>query len=777
MIPWLALALGALVQDSPDRLLQVEDFAGSWRRQTNIPGYVGAGFCTSNANGISRDKMRTTLVTDAAGEYSVWVRAYQSESTFTKDRQRGLRVTLAGTPLDPTHTGGEVGWLWQRAGAVHLTEGAVELVVSDAAPGYESADALLVTAATYTAGELDELYDRAALDYFNGQSDFYAWLCRHSVDQFDQRRKAVAMAKTSREAAEARRDELLVAYRDLIGPLPERTPLKAVVTGTITEPDLVIDKVHYESRPDHHVTANLYLPRGAGPFPGVLVACGHATEESKAYPEYQRVARLLAANGFAALVYDPIAQGERYQPEFQDQGTNAHELLSYGALLTGTSVVAHEAWDGMRSLDYLLSRPEVDKQAKVGLTGNSGGGTQTAFLMALDERIDVAAPSCYVMTRERLFTTIDPQDGCQHLPGEGALGIEHADYLAMRAPKPTLILAAKRDFFEFEATATAFREAQEFFSALGAAECVGLATTNDEHGYNRELREAGVRWMKRWILGDDTPVSEPEFEVLSAAALQVTVSGQVSEEFETERTVADLNRERARTLAEERVEQADLGTAVREFLKISAPARANMVTPREITRAGYTLQKQFAVVGQYAMPALLATPPARLRPGPVLILDSRGKAAEAMPGGLLDELARAGHTVLSIDLRGYGETHDRNFSRYKNDEQRTAAVARHIGRPLLAQRVRDGLAALAYLREIDDRPAHIYGIGLAGPIALHVAALTPDVTELTLRDSIESWQFDVVERPADPQLSALVMPGALALYDLPDLAALIAARN
>jgi len=775
MLPWFALALCAFPQHSPDRLLQIEEFAGSWRRQTNIAGYLGASFCTSNAKGVSEAQMRTTVTLDQ-GEYFVWVHAYE-EGHRRLDDGRGLRVTLGGEPFEATHTGEEGGWSWQRAGRVELGTGVHELVVSDVELGFECADAILITTEERTAGELARRYDLAALEVLRQSNpDFYAWLLRHASGQFDKRRKAVALANKSRAAAESRRAELLAKYRELIGPLPARTPLNAVVTGRIEEPNLVIEKVHYESRPDHHVTANLYLPIGDGPFPGVLVACGHATEEAKAYPEYQRLARLLATNGLAALVYDPIAQGERYQPEFEDQGTHAHELLSYGALLTGTSVVAHEAWDGMRSLDYLLSRPEIDKNAKIGLTGNSGGGTQTAFLMALDERIDVAAPSCYVMTRERLFATIDPQDGCQHLPGEGPLGIEHADYLAMRAPKPTLILAAQRDFFEFAATQSAFAEAHEFYAALGAAECVALASTDDEHGYNQELREAGVRWMKRWILGDDSVVTEPEFEVLPATALQVTQSGQVCTEFAKERTVAALHLERADRLAAARVASPDLADTVLDVLRIGRPRAANMVSQRDVSREGYELTKMLCVPRQYAVTALLATP-AEATGAPVLLLDSRGKSTEGLPGGLLDQLARAGHTVLSVDLRGYGETRDKDFSRYDNDEQRTAAVARHMGRPLLAQRVGEALAALGYLREIDERPAHIYGIGLTGPIALHVAALSPEVKELTLRDSIESWHADIVARPAMPQMSALVVPGVLAHYDLPDLAALVAARR
>ena len=264
------------------------------------------------------------------------------------------------------------------------------------------------------------------------------------------RRDELERSLHSTEAAERRRQRLKQAYADLLGPLPEKSPLKAQVTGQIERKGYRIEKILYESQPGHHVTANLYLPTtGEPPYPGVLLACGHS-ENGKAYPAYQATAALMAKNGLATLCYDPISQGERIQlPGAPQYGTTTHTLLDLGALLVGRSTVWYELVDGMRSLDYLRSRAEVDPEKPIGLTGTSGGGTQTTFLMAADPRIGPAAPSCYLMTRLRKFETVGPADGCQWLPGEGARRIDHFDYCVMRADKPTLVLAARDDFLIF----------------------------------------------------------------------------------------------------------------------------------------------------------------------------------------------------------------------------------------------------------------------------------------------------------------------------------------
>ncbi|MCF6286152.1 MAG: hypothetical protein L3K26_13315, partial [Candidatus Hydrogenedentes bacterium] len=169
-----------------------------------------------------------------------------------------------------------------------------------------------------------------------------------------------------------------------LGGFPERTPLNARKVGEGTGEGFRYEKIIYESRPNFFVTAVLYLPVTDGPYPGVLVPCGHSNN-GKAAETYQRASILLARHGIAAFCYDPIGQGERRH--YQDASgkpnmstTVEHTIFDVGAILTGTSIAQYRIWDGMRGIDYLQSRPDIIAD-KNGCTGNSGGGPLTSYIM------------------------------------------------------------------------------------------------------------------------------------------------------------------------------------------------------------------------------------------------------------------------------------------------------------------------------------------------------------------------------------------------------------
>jgi hypothetical protein len=190
-------------------------------------------------------------------------------------------------------------------------------------------------------------------------------LHRYLLDQarqhFEARRKAIAAIKTPDDIARRQKDLRAFFLRSL-GDLPDRTPLEPHVVGTLKRDGYRVEKIIFESRPNHHVTANLYVPEGKPPFPGVLVPCGHS-DNGKAHVDYQRMCILLARNGMAVLCYDPIGQGERFQ--FLDtrgkpvvRGTTEHTMAGIGALLVGRQLASYRIWDGFRALDYLASRPK-----------------------------------------------------------------------------------------------------------------------------------------------------------------------------------------------------------------------------------------------------------------------------------------------------------------------------------------------------------------------------------------------------------------------------------
>jgi cephalosporin-C deacetylase-like acetyl esterase len=609
-----------------------------------------------------------------------------------------------------------------------------------------------------------------------------AHLLAEAQKAFDARRATLATLKTP-DDVRRRQMELRAKFVAALGGFPEKTPLHARVIGTDQRDGYRVERVVYESRPAHHVTANLYLPEGKSPFPAVLMPVGHSAE-GKAADSVQRGAILLATNGFAVLAYDPIGQGERRQL-LDDQGrpvipgsTSEHTMAGVGALLVGRNTASYRIWDGIRGLDYLASRSEIDAH-RLGCTGCSGGGTLTSYLMALDDRVAVAAPSCYVTSLERLFATIGPQDAEQNITGQVAFGMEHADYLSLRAPKPTLICAATRDFFDIRGTWTSFREAKRVYGLMGHPERVDLVESDSGHGFPRPQREAVGRWMRRWLLKVDDAPTEGESAVATESDLRCTRTGQVLEDFKG-KSVFGLNAEHAAELAKGRAKARDSDTLLKEVARLAGVrlpvGAAKMTEAGEVKRDGYCIRKLvFETEPGVKVPGLLFD----AGRGPLVVYaDGAGKSAAAAPGGPIEKLVKDGARVLALDLRGMGETAPGKAAagkpNYFGVDSYEAFVALHLNRPLLGQRVTDLLAVVAKVAgESDD--LRLIGVGSAGPTALHAAALEPRVKRLTLEGALVSWSA-VVKTPVSHDQLTNVVPAALAVYDLPDLAALVAPR-
>lgn len=615
----------------------------------------------------------------------------------------------------------------------------------------------------------------------------YTYLLGQARKHFDARRQAIAALKTP-EDVQRRQTMLRAEFLKAIGGLPERTPLNPRVVGKLNGPGYRVEKVIYESRPNHHVTAVLFLAESKGPFPGVLLPCGH-DPIGKANDSYQRAMISLARNGIAAMSYDPIGQGERYQL-INDTGkptvggnTVEHTLVGIGALLVGQNTATYRIWDGIRSLDYLASRPEIDPK-RIGCTGCSGGGTLTSYLMALDDRIQVAAPSCYVTSLEKLFATIGPQDAEQNITGQVAFGMEHADYLHMRIPRPTLLLTATRDFFNIDGSWSTFREAKQVYGLAGHGERVDLFESNTGHGYPKPQREAMVRFMRRWLLNKDDAPTEGNINVFKGAELQCTRTGQVLEDFKGKSAFA-LNAERERALAAER--SAFLQKPRKEVIQqirglLAIPAAVKKASHKEVgksERNGYTIRKLvFETEPGIDVPALLF----EVKKGRPLVVyvNGLGKAADAAVSGPIEKLINDGYNVLAPDLRGWGETAPAGnrtsaWMKYFGPEWKEAFLGLHINRPLLGQRVYDLLSLLGAAMDEKCR-VHLIGVGAAGPTVLHAALFQKpngDDDELTLDGSLASWA-SVVKTPVSHEQLANVVPGVLRYYDLPQLAALAA---
>ncbi len=578
------------------------------------------------------------------------------------------------------------------------------------------------------------------------------------------------------------------------GAFPERTPLNARTVGVIERNGYKIEKVIFESQPKFYVTASLYLPtRGRGPFPAILFPQGHE-EGAKAHDTWQQVLGSFAQKGYVALTWDQIGQGERVQMYDADWGeskvrhsTTEHTILGIQCLLTGDNLARYTIWDGIRALDYLLSRPEVDA-TRIGLTGNSGGGTHTSYLAALEDRIHVAAPSCFITSWSALLDTIGPQDAEQNLvPWIGA-GLDHGDFIYAFAPRPFLMLSAIRDFFSIGGARSTYREAQGVYKLLGVPEKLSMVEADDGHGYSKPRRLASYRWFGRWLKAADDQEPEPEVVRATEEELFCTEAGQVTVSLGGE-TVFTLNQKRAEQLRPTGRPFAteELRQRVRRLTAYEAPKNALIVKPYgEIARAGYRIEKLvYESEPGITIPALLFVPDGGSARKPAMIyVHGRGKSAAAAVGGELEQFVKAGLIVLAIDVRGLGETQSRNaegsddFPVYFGDFE-SAMTALHLGRPLVGMRMTDVLRGVDLLAaRADVERTKIYGFGKdAGAIPLlHAAALDERIGKLAVEGMLASYQT-IIQQRIHWQIFEQVIPGVLRSYDLPDVVAALAPRQ
>src|SRR5262245_37916607 len=278
-----------------------------------------------------------------------------------------------------------------------------------------------------------------------------------------------------------------------IGGLPTGgTPLEPEVTGTLRCDGYDVENLIFQSLPRVYVTSNLYLPRGLkGPTGAVLLVHGHQ-EFPRTEAEYQAVCQRLVRNGLVVLAIDPLGQGERkgYLDEagrvLIRPGTAEHTYAGVQCWWLGHSIARYFAHDARRAFDYLASRHEVDP-TRIGVTGNSGRGTQSTRLMLLEPRLAAAAPGTYVLRRREYMWTGQPQDAEQIIPGGTAAGLDHEDFLIAMAPRPTLVLAAEYDWYSIEGTVATVERARRVYRLLGKEENVGLVRSRSTHQFHPVL--------------------------------------------------------------------------------------------------------------------------------------------------------------------------------------------------------------------------------------------------------------------------------------------------
>ena len=619
--------------------------------------------------------------------------------------------------------------------------------------------------------------------------NLYAHFQQQAYAALDRRMEGYEQLKTAEDIVAYQKKLRAFLLRQL-GGFPERTPLHAERTKVIQAEGYRIENVIFQSQPDHHVTANLYLPHASVPVPGVVVSSGHS-RTGKTADYNQRFGIMLAQHGIAALCFDPIGQGERSQllattgePLFQST-TTEHFLLGVGSILVGRNTARYRIWDALRSIDYLASRREIDPQ-RIGFTGCSGGGTLTSYVMALDDRVQCAAPACYLTTFRRLIETIGPQDAEQNIFGQIAYGLDQPDYILMRAPRPTLISSTTGDFFDIQGSWQNYRQAKRVYARLGYPERVDLVEVEGNHGVHPQNLATITHWMKRWLRGEDKPVPIAELPVRPAADLLCTNSGQVLTSLPGERSVIELNHEYESRLAQQREKhwqttpRNEMVARIRNLIGVRPTSKLKPPVMQDlgrVQRPDYHIDKLLLTTDSgIPLPALTFHPTIPVDAA-YLYLHDDGKLGDSAAGQAIEDIVDAGHAVVSVDLRGQGETGTDKRDPVLTD-WKTYYLGYLLGQSLVGLRVEDALAAadfVAYYQKnrANPREVHLVAVGQAGIIALHAAALQPQLfTSVTLRKTPRSWSAVVAESAPSGQLDSTVH-GALATYDLPDLVRLI----
>jgi dienelactone hydrolase len=552
-----------------------------------------------------------------------------------------------------------------------------------------------------------------------------------------ERAKTVAAIRDT-AAAQARQKQVRERILSLIGGLPEyRGPLNARVTKTTRRDGFIIDNVLFESLPQYYVTANLYRPESPGRHPAIVMSMGH-WDSGKAAG--QLLSSNLARKGFVVLAYDPVGQGERQQAYEKRTGrsliggaTEQHFLNGAAAILVGQSVARYFIHDGMRAIDYLVTRPDVDPE-RIGTTGCSGGGTQTTYIAALDPRVKVAAVACYMNSFQTLFSG-SVGDSEQSVPGFLAAGLDQTDYVELFAPKPWLILSTEEDFFTPAGAKQIFDEAQGWYKLFDAPERVRWVVGPGGHGTPLVVREALYDWMIRWLAKGSGNAREEAVTLLPDHQLWVTPNGQV--------------------------EGRDLYEIIRETSRAKG-------TREELQRFVSDLISRNSPIVRSAS-VLPAAPGAGKQPAVVLVQDNLIAGAEAEK-----ELAD-GHVVALVTLSGANVDPGRPRSGNWLNNTRAWLVGRNLPATRAAE-INAAVAELARRADVDTSRITARASGVAGVALLMAAAVNPQIASVSLDRTPHSLRA-ALDAPIHTNLHDAVIPGFAVKWDLEDLRDLLQPRS
>lgn len=625
-------------------------------------------------------------------------------------------------------------------------------------------------------------------DYSHCLPDFLDELAARAYEARNQKIVALTTPAAVRQYQHWSRE----TFWKLVGGAPERTPLNVRSVGGFEREHYRVEKLLYESQPNLYVPANLYIPKSfKPPFPGILFQMGH-TPNGKAGATYQRCCQGLAQLGYLVLGFDPMGQGERiYYPDASgiksrlSPHDEEHSYAGRPMLLVGDSATRMHAWDAVRSLDVLASHPLVDPK-RIGATGQSGGGTTTMFLSAVDDRI-AAAVVCSGITENFACANFNApgstDDAEQNFVGSGPSGFDRWDLLYPLAPKPLLVSVSDKDFFGtyspryISSGWEEFQKLRKAYAALGKEDQIAWGGTPLPHGLSYDTRLQVYSWFGRWLKGETGRVEvEPRTVVEDDATLWVSASGNVTRAHPRAATPFSLT-----LTAMPKTFRTQSPESLKTLLGAEMPPRdlAARVLKRVPSDGCEIEALEIQSATQVWLPAWLVRPARVPVKSVLLLLEPAGRNYDHrwQEDSLYQTLAKNGHIVCIPDLRGVGDLKPELgrgaavwAEEHDNDES-WAWASLILGKPLLGQRVTDSLAVLEALRRHDGVAGLPLIVAARGEWTVPMqfaAALDPDFAALYLSGGLLSYR-NIVETENYTHPFANFVPGILHHTDLTEL--------
>jgi dienelactone hydrolase len=602
-----------------------------------------------------------------------------------------------------------------------------------------------------------------------------AYLTELVDQQFAQRSEHLSQLNTA-EDWQLRGEEIRSAMRRWTDLPDQRTPLNARVTGRLERDGYIVENVLFESRPSFFVSANLYLPSGiTGRRPAILNVLGH-NSDGKLSKVKQRRCIAQVKRGFVALIIDGIGQGERGMEEYTLFGSlpgAVHRTVGAQAFLAGTHLFSYMVWDAIRAVDYLCSRPEVDPE-KIGITGTSGGGMMSTYILPFEPRISAAVPVCNPNTWSHRVQANLSTDHEQVFFGAFQEGIDpRGDPLFAHVPKPLLINATTDDNLNpprgvWELHSWLYRA----YSAFGQPDKLHTTMVDAGHDYNREQREITYAWMMRWLTDEAAPYAEEDSMLEEAENLWSSATGNVYD-MEGSLEPQDLVRQhylrhRAQLSPSRNAEQVALRKGQ------LAETLSKLMSLRIVTHIPAAGERALRTGNGWPLkPILLRPEEGILLPaiwlyaddasnGPILLfLSDHGKESLIEEKEIVSAVLREGVSILAVDLRGTGETAPGKEGYFWDFL---------AGKPISGQRVNDVLSVVTWLgsKGFQLENIRIWAQGLSGLWAAVACTQLEPLGGLVLENTLVCFE-DVILTRLPRYNHEILLPGITTQMDIPDI--------